>query len=61
MMNIHPDLPALWWSQTTFGSIVIVMIFITWGLVIVDLALVGLTMLNKLFAPTREKSSKKSS
>jgi hypothetical protein len=61
MMNINPDLPALWWTQTTFGSIVIVMIFLTWGLVIIDLALVGLVILNKLFAPTKEKSSKKPS
>jgi hypothetical protein len=55
------DFPPLWWTHTRFGSIVIVMIFLTWGLLIIDLALIGLVMLNRLFAPAKDKSNKKSS
>lgn len=60
MLNMHPDFPALWWTQTTFGTIVIIMFFLTWGLVIINLALLGLMMLNKMFVQPKDKTLKKS-
>lgn len=47
-MEFH-DFSPLWWTQTRFGAIVIVMTFLTWGLIIVNLSLACLVLLNKLF------------
>jgi hypothetical protein len=58
---MQPDFPALWWTQTTFGTIVIVMFFLTWGLIIINLALAGSVMLNKMFTQPKDKQSKKPS
>lgn len=38
----------LWWLDTSFGQLVFVLFFITWGLVIVALALSILYLLKKL-------------
>ena len=39
-----------WWIDTAFGKLVFVLFFVTWGLVVVALALHILYLVRKLFA-----------
>lgn len=49
----------LWWVQTKFGSLVLSMTFLTWGLVIINLFLLTLIMVHHLFKKPKEKTKSK--
>jgi|GEM_PF-3931906 len=55
MTDIHYSAPPLWWTQTTFGTIILVMFFLTWGLVIVNLCLFLLRQVHAMFQASKAK------
>ena len=38
-----------WWLSTGFGKLIFLLFFVTWGLVVIDLALVALWFIRDLF------------
>jgi hypothetical protein len=48
-MDLNADFSPWWWMHTQFGSLVFMMFFLTWGLVIINLFLVTLLLVRRIF------------